>query len=153
MLNPIRLPALVLALATTVIVTAAAAQAEIVLDTAFPTVRKEARILVADDGLPVAGAELTATYRPGSAVERTTVVGKTAEDGSIDWVPAEAGIVSISAAWTGEDGSERTASINASVKFDPTPVSGIIIMIIAGVVLIGGGIERITALLRSPESV
>ncbi len=144
-----------LAVAVTVVLTLAAPpiHADIILDTAFPSVKQSTRIHVTDDmGISVAGAEVTATYRPGSAVERASVVGKTAADGTFDWTPSESGIVTITATWIGADDSEQTTSINASVKFDPIPIAGIIIMIVAGIVLIGGGVERIAALLRSPEA-
>lgn len=128
-------------------------RADIIIDTAFPTVKQSARIHVTDGlGASVSGAEVTATYRPGSAVERVSVAGRTAADGTFDWTPSEAGIVTITAAWMGEDGTQHTTSINTSVKFDPVPIAGIIIMILAGIVLIGGGVERIATLLRSPET-
>jgi len=128
-------------------------RAEIVLDTAYPVVRQHTRVLVSDDsGAPVGDAEITVTYRPGSAVEASTVVGRTGGDGAILWTPSEAGIVTISATWTDADQKEQTTSVNSSIKFDPTPITGILIMIIAGVVLIGGSIERIWSLLHSPET-
>ena len=145
---------LVLAVTLAVILTAAAPSlhADIVLDTAFPTVKQSARIHVTDDAdASVPGAEVTVTYRPGSAVERSSVVGTTSAAGTFAWTPSEAGIVTITATWIGDDDTEHTTSVNTSVKFDPTPVSGIIIMIVAGIVLIGGGIERVISLLRKPE--
>ena len=141
------------AIAAVVLVLAAApVHADIVLDKAFPTVKQSSRLHVIDAaGASVAGAKITVTYRPESAVERESVVGETAADGTFDWTPTEAGIVTIAAAWRDEDGTERATSVNASVKFDPTPIAGIVIMLFAGIVLIGGGVERIFALLRAPE--
>ena len=149
-LGKILVPAVTLA----VILTVAAPQvyADIVLDTAFPTNKQSARIHVTDDaGSSVPGAEVTVTYRPGSAVERSSVVGTTSATGTFAWTPSESGIATIAATWIGDDNTKHTTSVNTSVKFDPTPVSGIIIMIIAGIVLIGGGVERVISLLRRPE--
>ncbi len=145
---------LVLAVTIAVILTVAAPSihADIVLDTAFPTVKQSTRIHVTDDkDASVGGAEVTVTYRPGSAVERSSVVGTTSEAGTFAWTPSEAGIATIAATWIGNDDTQHTTSVNTSVKFDPTPVSGIIIMVIAGIVLIGGGLERVVSLLRRPE--
>lgn len=159
MRNPInihlraRVFALAAAIAAILALTAPPLHADIILDTAFPTVKQPARIHVTDDhGASVPNADVTAIYRPESAVERVRVVGKTAADGTFDWTPAEAGIVTITATWTGDDNVEHTTSANTSVKFDPTPIAGIIIMIVAGLLLIGGGLERIVALLRTPEA-
>ena len=133
-------------------ITAPASNAEIVLDTAFPVEKQPTRIHVGTDGYPVADALITVTYRPGSAVPAEFELGRTASDGNCEWTPREAGIVTISAAWTDEDGVEQTATMNTSVKYNPTPVVGILIMIIAGIVLIGGSVDRIARLLRTPEA-
>lgn len=133
-------------------IVAPASQADIVLDTAYPTVKQQAKVHVTDDlGGPVSDAEVTVTYRPGSAVESSGVIGRTGSDGTSMWTPAEAGIVTITATWIGADQTEQSSSVNASVKFDPTPIAGILIMIVAGILLIGGSIERIRSLLRTPH--
>lgn len=132
---------------------AGACRAGIELGEAFPTAREQTLISIFDqDGEPVPGAAVTATYRPGSRVSRTDDLGKTAAAGTIEWTPRKAGIVTLRAIWTAADGSERSAFINTSVRYDPAPVSGIVVLVIAGVVLLGGSVERICALLRSPEN-
>jgi hypothetical protein len=128
-------------------------RAEIILDTSFPSSGRPTRIILVDDrGAPVPDADVTATYRPGSRVSRTDDLGRTGSEGVIEWTPRKAGIVTLRAVWSGEDGTERTASINASVRFDPVPVSGLVVLTVAGILLLGGSIERISALLRSPEA-
>lgn len=142
---------LLLMFVVAVLVLPSVSRSDIVLDKAFPTVRQPTKVHVADDvGNPIGNAEVTVTYRPGSAVENNSVVGHTGVDGSLTWAPAEAGIVTITAVWIDSEQMERSESINSSIKFDPTPVAGIIIMIVAGIVLIGGSIERIWTLLRAP---
>ena len=134
-------------------ITAGVSHADIVLDSAFPVEKQTTRVHVSGtDELPVANAALTVTYRPGSAVPATFEIGRTAADGNCDWIPREAGIVTINAVWMDADGVEQTAAMNSSVKYNPTPIAGIVIMIAAGLVLIGGGVERIARLLGTPES-
>ncbi|MEJ2721807.1 MAG: hypothetical protein P8181_11815 [bacterium] len=152
MRNPISVCVLVIigmALMTTAV---PASHAEIVLDTAFPVEKEATRIhVVGPDGGPVADAAVTATYRPGSAVATEVEVGRTGVDGNCEWVPGEAGIVTIGAAWVDGAGVEQTTAINVSVKYDHAPIEGIVIMIVAGIVLIGGAIQRIARLLGTPE--
>ena len=134
-------------------ITARVSHADIVLDTAFPVEKQSTRIhVMGADGIPVADAAITVTYRPGSAVPAAFEIGSTTADGNFDWTPREAGIVAISAIWVDADGAEQTDTVNASVKYNPTPIAGIVIMIVAGLALIGGAVERIARLLGTPES-
>jgi hypothetical protein len=133
--------------------TAGVSRADIVLDSAFPVEKQTTRVHVSGaDGLPVTDAALAVTYRPGSAVPATFEIGRTAADGNCDWTPREAGIVTINAVWVDADGVEQTAAVNSSVKYNPTPIAGVVIMIAAGLVLIGGSVVRIMRLLGTPES-
>ncbi|UCH83378.1 MAG: hypothetical protein JSW50_13105 [Candidatus Latescibacterota bacterium] len=135
------------------VVNVSGSYADIILDTAYPVEKQSTRVrVVADDGSPVPNAAVSVTYRPGSAVPAVFDVGRTAADGNCEWTPREAGIVTISAAWVDATGSEQITTVNASVKYSPTPVTGIVIMIVAGIVLIGGAFDRISRLLRTPES-
>jgi hypothetical protein len=130
----------------------AAAQGTIVLQTQFPVQKEKTRILVqAQNGDPVAGARVSATYRPGSRVEEESEVGTTDAGGSVEWIPKEAGIVSISAAFSGADGNDLQLQTNVSVKFASTPMSGVLIMLLAGTLLIGGSIVRFVKYMRGQE--
>lgn len=125
------------------------ARGTIVLQTQFPVQNERTRVLVQTQaGSPLAGAKVRATYRPGSRVEATADVGTTDPGGGVDWVPQEAGIVSISAEFTGEDGGTIQLHTNVSVKFASTPLSGILIMLFAGILLIGGSVVRFTRYMR-----
>ena len=104
-----------------------------------------------DAGNPVAGADVSATYRPGSSVEETVSIGVTGKSGRILWFPAAAGIVTLAAAWTSAEGDTVTTSTNISVKFKSTPAGGIVIMLLAGLLLVGGSAVRILRVLRSGE--
>lgn len=122
------------------------AASSITLRTEYPTEGEAVELFVQDEaGMPVAGAEVKVTYRPGSSVEREVVVGTTGADGRARWVPESAGIASLSASW----GEEQAASTNVSVKFGSTPVGGVIIMLFAGILLVGGSVVRLLRVARA----
>ncbi len=130
-----------------------AAQGTIVLQTRYPTQFKNTRILVhTPEGNPVFGALVKVTYRPGSRVEVISDIGETDEAGGVNWAPDDVGIVTISAHWLGDDGGERTAATNISVKYASTPMSGILIMLLAGILLIGGSIYRFSRYIWGKKS-
>ncbi len=127
---------------------AAESQPMVVLRTAFPVQKEKTEIHVLDaSGNPVGGATIEATYRPGSRVSVVSPVGITDSSGGADWIPQHAGVVRIDARWRDDDGSEILATMNASVRFASTPIGGIIIMIFAGVLLIGGSIVHFARLI------
>ena len=131
----------------------AAAQGSVVVEERFPTQEAKVHLFVVDQaGEPVAGASIEVTYRPGSSVQRVETIGKSGHSGGIDWVPAEAGIATIRAAWTGPDRSEMVATTDVSVRFRSPPISGILVMIIAGVVLVVGSVIRMYNVIRTPQA-
>lgn len=86
--------------------------------------------------------ELLVTYRPNSgiSVSETVPVSGTAAT----WTPSRAGVVALATA----DGATR----NVSVRFDETPISGLLILIVAGLVLFGGAALAMRALLSGPAA-
>ena len=60
------------------------------------------------------------------------------------WTPSRAGVVALATA----DGASR----NVSVRFDETPISGLLILIVAGLVLFGGAALAMRALLSGPAA-
>ncbi len=127
----------------------AVSQGTIILQTQFPVQKEKTRILVqTQSGNPIAGAKVIATYRPGSRVEADSEVGITDAGGAVDWTPEEAGIVSLSAVYPAEDGTDIQLQTNISVRFASTPLSGVLIMLLAGTLLIGGSIIRFTRYIR-----
>lgn len=128
------------------------ARADVVSDLKFPIHGEAVRLIVTDaSGNGVAGADVTATYRPASAVPHTEPVGTTGTDGYIEWTPTDAGLATVTATWTDAGGVEQTSQTALSIRYSSPPVAGILIMIIAGIVLIGGGLHRIHLVLRAPE--
>ena len=127
------------------------AAADIVVDQQYPVKGETTGIRVLDNsGVPVSGATVEVTYRPGSSVSRTQSIGSS-QAGQMQWVPEEAGIATITAKWTGPNQNEMSAATNVSVRFASPPIGGIIIMIVAGFVLVIGSIIRVAGLLRSPQ--
>ena len=129
----------------TVSLLSSAASADVVLREKYPTEGENTELFIqADDGTPVSGAAVSVTYRPGSSVEATEAVGTTGPSGRLAWTPQTAGIVSVNAAWDG-----GSTSANVSVKFGGTPAGGLLIMVLAGLLLVGGSIFRIMRVLRT----
>ena len=122
-----------------------AASADVVLREKYPTEGENTELFIqADDGTPVSGAAVSVIYRPGSSVEATEAVGTTGPSGRLAWTPQTAGIVSVNATWDG-----GSTSANVSVKFGGAPAGGLIIMVLAGLLLVGGSIVRIMRVLRT----
>jgi len=135
-----------------VFVQTASGDGSIVLRTQYPEQGEKTELYIQDEaGNPVSGADVSATYRPGSSVEETAPIGVTGKSGRILWFPADAGIVTLRAEWTSAEGDTVTTSANISVKFGSTPAGGIVIMLLAGLLLVGGSIVRILRVLRSGE--
>ena len=126
---------------------AAPASGDIVLRQKYPTEGSATQVFVqSESGTPVTGAAVTVTYRPGRSVEATEEIGMSGAGGRLTWTPTTAGIAALKATWEGGE-----ASTNVSVKFAGVPAGGVIIMILAGTLLVGGSIIRIMRVLRSVD--
>ncbi len=75
------------------------------------------------------------TYRPNSETSRVEKVGLFDDAGSVLWTPTDAGITTLSVL---DGAGETVISRNAAVRFDSPPVSGLLVMILAGLLLFGG---------------
>lgn len=122
------------------------AGAAITTDPPVPVEGETATIRVTGEAdAPVAGAAVQAVYRPGSNVERAVEVGTTGADGTVAWTPDGAGLVALTA---GE--GDAAQSKNLSVRFRGLPLSGLIILLGAGIVLYGGIIRGFRSLTSLP---
>lgn len=124
---------------------------EIAVPDAFP-VRGETQILtVADaDGRPVAGAAVTATYRPNSRTAESRELTPTDASGKTEWTPEDAGIVTLAAI---SSAGMPLASVNVAVRFGGMPGSGLAVIVLAGGMLFGGAILGFVLLMRAPPHV
>lgn len=96
-------------------------------------------VITRADGTPAAGAAVVATYRPGSNIPHEVALGTAGEDGRLAWTPEQAGLVTVSAtAPAAGELAEETSSVNLSVRHAGTPVGGLVIMLLAGIILYGG---------------
>ncbi|MEM6286584.1 MAG: hypothetical protein AAF845_05465 [Bacteroidota bacterium] len=80
---------------------------------------------------------VTVTYRPGAVTASVETFAPGAA--TFAFTPERAGVVSVA----GGDGSQ-----NVSVRFRSTPLGGILVMLVAGVVLCGGAVVALRALMR-----
>ena len=79
--------------------------------------------------------QITFTYRPNSKTAETTQAVAFPADGKLRWKAVDSGIVQINARGPGE---KDKLSINVAVRFPSPPISGIVILLIAGFILFGG---------------
>jgi hypothetical protein len=93
-----------------------------------------------DDGSPLAGAAVTAVYRPGSNVSHTETLGSTGAEGTVSWTPGDAGLVSLQATPPPTPDTPQPApmSVNLSVLYAGVPRNGLIVLLAAGFLLYGG---------------
>ncbi|MEM7245110.1 MAG: hypothetical protein AAF533_07185 [Acidobacteriota bacterium] len=98
---------------------------------------------VTEAGAPASGVAVTAVYRENAhaSLRKEVAVGTTNAAGRLDWTPEQAGVVVLS--W---DGGSR----NVKVHHDGTPVLGVIIAALAGLLLVGGSAWFFASMLRQP---
>lgn len=95
----------------------------ITVDTKFPTVGRKTVIT-----LESPAEAITVIYQPDAPVARKVTL-KTHGKLRVVWTPEKAGVVSLRAG---------TATKDVSVKFNGTPVGGVLMMLFSGFVLFGG---------------
>jgi len=81
------------------------------------------------------------TYRPGSNVEIQEVLDAGGER-TVSWTPLRAGVVRVTTAESSE---------TLSVRFDRTPLPGVLVMVVAGLILFGGMVYALRKLLASDD--
>ena len=116
----------------------------ITVDEEFPTRGETVTVTVLGaDETPLANREVVVTYRPNSETLSTETLKPTNASGQTPWTPKDAGIVTLAA------GDE--ASHNVAVRFGSFPGSGLLIMILAGLLLFGGAGWGFAMLLRPDQ--
>jgi hypothetical protein len=113
------------------------------------------RLHVDDDGAPAPGYVVRAVYRPNSQTAHTEILTAADATGTVLWTPLDAGPVTLTA-WPpgvepGTSGAEAAASLTVAVRFGGFPGSGLVIMILAGLLLFGGAAAAFAMLLRPPS--
>ena len=82
--------------------------------------------------LPAPDDTLTVTYRPNSSIDVVEHVAPAAGSTTLTWTPQRAGVVQLATS----DG----ASQDVSVRFSTPPISGILVLTLAGLILFGGAV-------------
>lgn len=127
---------------------ASATGLEVTVADAYPLRGAPVAVSVARDGRPVADAVITARYRPNSQTVHTETLPPTGADGRVTWRPKDAGVVAL--AVTDPAGGPALASTRVAVRFGSFPLSGLLVMVIAAVVLFGGAAWGMLILLTGP---
>lgn len=126
-------------------------RAEIVVDAAFPTQGRPVHVTVRSaDGVAAVGDTLTAVYRPSSEVSRTETIGVVGPDGRVAWTPLEAGVVTLTSMPPAGAAGRTPETLNLSVPFASTPLPGLAVLLIAGIILYGGVIRGFMKLGQPP---
>jgi hypothetical protein len=118
-----------------------------------PLIGETVRLTVLAGGTPLAGARVSAVYRPNSSTTSTEHLATTDAAGTVFWTPSAAGPVRLEARppEAAEDAAPA-ASLAVAVRYGGFPLSGLAIMVIAGVLLLGGAAFGMTMLLRAPPA-
>ena len=112
----------------------AAADPVLKLAAAFPVEGKEQVVRLEDFGAPTA-IRLKIVYRPNSETQSEVIVGDFGADGTVIWRPAVPGITLLIAET--HDG-QSVCQKRVATCFATTPISGILVMVLAGILLFGG---------------
>jgi len=110
----------------------------------FPRVGQDQQVTLSGVERPEL-LSLWVVYSPNSTTQKETEVGRLSESGEIAWNPSRFGIATLSA--RDETGS-TIASANVAIVYSSTPLSGVFVMIFAGVLLFGGAIVSLVLVLR-----
>ncbi len=122
----------------------ALAGVELSLDADFPEVGK-------DQTVALSGADgsehlsLWVVYSPNSETQAEEEIGPF-PGAEITWNPTRPGIATLSAR---DDDGNTVASLNVAILFSSTPVSGVLVMFLAGVLLFGGAGLTLRSVLRT----
>ena len=107
---------------------------QITVETEYPTVGKATTVHLSEYADTV-----VVTYRPDAPAVKVVEEVSAGGTNDIVWRPLHPGVVRIEAGG---------ASKEISVKFDGVPMSGVLIMLIAGAVLVGGAAYSTYQLMR-----
>ncbi|MDP8224486.1 MAG: hypothetical protein P9L99_14085 [Candidatus Lernaella stagnicola] len=125
--------------------TAPAWAAKIECEPEFPIRGQEVFVTLSDVEDPTAWS-FVVTYRPNSATAQINQLGPPAADGRLRWLPTASGLVEIKAQGPTKDAKVTT---NIAVRFPSPPISGIIILLVAGTILFGGAGYSLSKAIRN----
>lgn len=116
-----------------------------------PVLGQTVRLTVLAGGTPLRAARVSAVYRPNSSTTSTEHLAPTDEAGTVFWTPSAAGPVNLQA-WPPSvaEGAAPAVTVAVAVRYGGFPLSGLVIMLLAGALLLGGAAFGLTMLLSAP---
>jgi hypothetical protein len=127
------------------------AGSSITLSEAYPVLGESMTVML--DGVhDPSGASLWVVYRPNSQTvdADTKPIGYFSDEGKITWTPRAPGIATITVR---DSESVEIATLNVAICFSSTPASGILVMVLAGLLLFGGAILSLRLALKKTIAV
>jgi len=125
----------------------AGARLQLSLPVEFPVVGTEQVVRLSGDR-PAWPVRLKVVYRPNSETKHESIVGEFGSDGTLRWRPDAPGITLLIAE---SAQGEKLCEKRVATCFASTPVTGIGVMILAGILLFGGAAASLVlALGRKP---
>jgi hypothetical protein len=112
-----------------------AAKPALKVDPSYPTVGQPATVTLTGVAEAQKGLTIKVTYRPASQTAKTDDVGEPDARGAVKWTPRSPGVTRIAAVVTGK--KKPVATVTVSTRFASAPITGILVMLIAGLVLFG----------------
>lgn len=110
------------------------------------------RLTVRHGLAPAAGARVTAIYRPNSTTSVSEELTPVDASGTLMWTPTHTGPVTLEVRPAGADPeTPAVASHTVAVRYGGLPASGLLIMVVAGVLLFGGAAVSFILLLKNPD--
>lgn len=109
------------------------------------------RLTVTDGGAPAPGAQVVAVYRPSSNTVHRQELTPVDASGTVLWTPTDAGPVTLQVWPAGADHSADTqpdTALTVAVRFGSFPPSGLLTMLLAGLLLFGGAVTAFWMLLQ-----
>jgi hypothetical protein len=137
-----------------------AAKPALKVEPAYPTVGRPATVTLTGVAEAPKGLRLKVTYRPASQTEETDDMGELGATG-VRWTPTSPGVTKIAAVAPGVQsggaggGSKKVkpvATVTISTRYASAPVSGILVMLIAGLLLFGGAAWSMRVAMRGPNT-
>ncbi len=89
--------------------------------------------------------EVDIVYRPNSRTSKNEKIQVSPPARKVSWVPKDAGLAMVKVTT-----ESNTITRNISIRFAHFPFSGIIVMVVAGIILLGGASFSIYLLTKTP---
>jgi hypothetical protein len=136
----------------------ARADEKLTLESKFPTVGKAEAVTLTGADDPAA-LRLRVVYRPNSETSVKKTLGAFDAEGRISWTPKAPGLTVLEAIRpdgkdkSGKDKFKSVTKLKVATCYARTPVRGLVVMILAGILLFGGAAVSLwMALRRTPEA-